>query len=156
MIGPCKACVKVLNYNDNDYFYNEANILLKCCHPNVSYLLGVCLETKHKLILLSFHGIDLKSCSLHDVLVSSRKLFAVEISSSQWKQIILGIIYYIHQKCGIIHNDIKEDNIVLEADAGQIKAVLIDFGKACFHGNGKKYTLLFDDRNLYIHTLLLT
>ena len=152
MVGPCKACVKVLKYEVSDYLYNEANLLLKLCHPNVSFLLGVCLESTHKLLLLSFHGYGFKSFSLHDVLVSSKKPFTLQISSSQWKQIILGIIsgiYYIHYKCDILHNDIKEDNIVLEINDGQFKAVLIYFGKACFIGNGKKYSLSLDDVTLY-------
>ena len=152
MVGPCKACVKVLKYEVSDYLYNEANLLLKCCHPNISFLLGVCLESKYKLILLSFHGNGFKSFSLHDVIVSSKNSFTLQISSLQWKQIILGIIsgiYYIHHKCDIIHNDIKEDNIVLDVNDGLFKAVLIDFGKACFHGNGKKYSLSLDDVNLY-------
>ena len=92
---------------------------------------------------------------MHNILISSQKLFAsLEISSTQWKQIILGItdgLHYIHEKCGILHNDLKEDNIVLEiVDKNQIKAVIIDFGKSCLIANGKNYLLSPDERKVYV------
>ena len=40
-------CVKILR-NFGSSFFIEVNILLKCCHKNVCYLLGVCLELRHK------------------------------------------------------------------------------------------------------------
>ena len=54
-VGPCKACIKILKYSSTKYFYSEANILFMLCHPNVSYLLGVCVE---RVIVLHFHGIN--------------------------------------------------------------------------------------------------
>ena len=151
-VGPLKACIKVFKYSIDDCFNNEANILMKCCHQTISYLFGVCLERRYKMMVLSFHGIDMQSYSLHRVLLSSSTSLSIEISSLAWKQIVLGVmsgIYYIHHKCGVIHNDIKEDNIILEVDKEQMKAVLIDFGKACLDGNGKKYNLSHEDKSIY-------
>ena len=96
------------------------------------------------MLVISIHHIgDFHSCSLHSVLLSTKKP-KVDITFVQWKRLVLGIIFginYIHEK-GIIHNDIKEDNIVLDIDHnGDFKAVLIDFGKACTDGFGKKYKL---------------
>ena len=63
-----------------------------------------------------------------------------DVASLPWKNIVKGIISgidYIHSKA-IIHNDLKEDNIVLESDQNeQIKTLIIDFGKACFDAFGK-------------------
>ena len=40
-------------------------------------------------------------------------------------------ITYMHEK-GYLHNDIKGNNIILDGTQnGDIKAVLIDYGKAC-------------------------
>ena len=69
-----------------------------------------------------------------------------------WKQVLYGIIsgvYYLHQKRSILHNDLKEDNILLEVENEQMKAIIIDFGKSCFDGNGKKYSLSHEDIKLY-------
>lgn len=149
--GPTKACMKVLRVGDS-HFINEANILSSCCHTNIIYLFGVCLLHRHKIIVLSFHGINNESFSLHSVLISKRKLLQFDVTTHQWNAVLLGLISgleYIHCKC-IIHNDIKEDNVVLELDPdNQIKAVLIDFGKACLEKFGKMYTLSSKDIELY-------
>ena len=154
-VGPNRACIKILRHTcigkSNEYFIREANILSLCCHPNVSFMFGICQQAIHKMLILSFHGIDSRSCSLHSVLLSKNRI-TLDISSIQWKRIVLGIIYgmnYIHDK-SIIHNDIKEDNVLLDIDHdGQLKAALIDFGKACRDGFGKKYTLSSEEIKEY-------
>ena len=57
-------------------------------------------------------------------------------------------LHYIHEK-SIIHNDIKEDNVVIDMADGEFNAIIIDFGKASLDGQGKKYTLTDSDRKLY-------
>ena len=114
-------------------FRVEGHILSKLCHPNVAYLHGVCIEGRHKIVL-AFHGMyDSMSYSLHSVLISSNSS-KPDISVAQWKVIVASIVAglsYLHEKCGILHNDLKEDNIVLQKqEIGKINGVIIDFGKA--------------------------
>ena len=147
-VGPVAACVKVSKVKIFDYsFIREANMLSSCCHPNVSYLLGVCNDARYKMLILSFHGISHQSFSLHSVLISSNRL---EIPSVKWnwKSILFGIINglsYIHSK-NILHNDIKEDNVVLE----ERKGIIIDFGKACYEKDGKRYVLSQVEKKKYM------
>ena len=149
-VGPMKLCVKVLRVSNTDNFYKEVNILSSLCHPNVCYLFGICKQAKHH-ILLSFHGIDSQSCSLHSVLLSRKKV-NLELASAQWKTVVLGIITglkYIHEK-SILHNDIKEDNILLDkCHDSTIRPVIVDFGKACLEGRGKRYNLTQEEIQLY-------
>lgn len=116
---------------------------MKLCHLNLAYLLGVCLEISHKMIVLAFHGIDSVSYSIHSILVSF-KPSKVDISFTQWKVIVAEIIsglYYLHEKCKILHNNVNEDNIVLHQENKKITDVIVDFGKACAIESGKKYSL---------------
>uniref|UniRef100_A0A1X7TUD5 Protein kinase domain-containing protein n=1 Tax=Amphimedon queenslandica TaxID=400682 RepID=A0A1X7TUD5_AMPQE len=75
-----------------------------------------------------------------------------EISVPQWKVIAAGIAFglnYLHEKCGILHNDLKEDNIVLQQEIDKINSVIIDFGKACMIENGKRYSLSKENKEIY-------
>lgn len=152
-VGPNKVCVKILRGSDssNAYFYSEINMLSKCCHPNVSYIIGICQQARHKMLILSFHGIDHNSFSIHSLLTSKSKA-NLDISIMQWRKIALGIISginYIHGN-GIIHNDIKEDNVLIDQDYNDCwKPVIIDFGKACLESSGKKYCLSKEEIEYY-------
>ena len=75
-VGPNKVCVKILRGSDssNTYFYSEINMLSKCCHPNVSYIIGICQQARHKMLILSFHGIEHNSFSIHSLLTSKRQI----------------------------------------------------------------------------------
>lgn len=68
-------------------------------------------------------------------------------NSSRWinilKQITTGL-NHMHTKYQVIHNDIKSDNICLASlftTVTCVRAVIIDFGKACDLTNGKSYKL---------------
>ena len=134
VVGPLDVCIKPGNqYRPS--FYNEANILSICCHTNVSYLHGVCLERRYPMLILKLN----KSQSLHSVLKHSTD----DISIAQWKLIITTMISglkYLHDQ-SILHNDIKEDNVMIEISTTQTKSVIIDLGKACLEKFGKMYHL---------------
>ena len=53
---------------------------------------------------------------------------------------ILEAVNELHSVYEVLHNDIKSDNIVLEADTSS-SVVIIDFGKACDVGKGKMFHL---------------
>ena len=149
VVGHFDTCVKFvrLGAQYKASFYNEANILSHCCHPNISFLLGICLEWKCPTLILAFHGDGDKSYTLHSVLKHSK----LDLTCTEWKLIIssaISGIKYLHEK-SIIHNDIKEDNITLTNIGHKIKSVVIDFGKACFVKNGKKYNLSAVEKRRY-------
>ena len=92
------------------------------------------------MLILSFHFMSNSvTHSLHSVLLSSKSC-KPEISISQWKYIVKGFtsgLHYIHEKCGIIHNNLKEDNIVLQQDNDNISV------------SSGKLALLDLERNIY-------
>ena len=48
---------------------------------------------------------------------------------------------HLHSKLKILRNDLKDDNIVLTLQSyTKLMAIIIDFGKACELGDGKRYS----------------
>ena len=67
-----------------------------------------------------------------------------------WENIVYTLcsaLNYLHNK-SILHNDIKANNVVMY-HSNSYMPVLIDFGKACFSDEAKKYALSKDERELY-------
>ena len=68
----------------------------------------------------------------------------VEMHKNGWQQVLLGCtsaLIYLRSK-DILHNDIKCDNILIETtESGSVRAILVDFNKACLSGEGRFYTL---------------
>ena len=67
------------------------------------------------------------------------------ISVAQWKVIVASIVAglnYLHEKCSILHNDLKHDNIVLQQENEEIN------GKAFYYWTWKKI-LSKENRELY-------
>ena len=62
---------------------------------------------------------------------------------------ILAGLEHLHSQCKVLHNDLKDDNIVLNQTSTQVGAVIVDFGKACKIGEGKRYSLTQEERKRY-------
>ena len=98
----------------------------------------------------------MQSYSIHSLLCEKgHDSQSLTLTQCDWKNIVVGassgLNYIIHStSCQtIIHNDIKEDNVVTETVFGVVKSVPIDFGKACLEKDGKKYFLSAADKNVY-------
>ena len=92
-IGCQKVCLKKFHSNSKfkPFFYSEVRILSLLCHFNLPWLHGVCDEPDCTIILMTLHlynGSDYKSLTIHKALISAD---FHQITSNNWKQIMLGI-----------------------------------------------------------------
>ena len=149
-----KVCIKVpKNPKGFSHFIHEANIISHFAHENLPYLFGVCL--KDHSIVMTYHNFKNKTITLHDALhPNSNTAILIQQLSSKWIGIVRQIINgcnCLHSKYKIIHNDLKCDNIVLTSQSASesIKAIIIDFNKACEVDKGKKYNLSNAEKEQY-------
>lgn len=148
-LGPLQVCAKVFRIAClcETAFCYEAVLLSVCCHANLPWLYGICLSPR--TIIQSYHSIEGRACSLHKALYHSGRNF----SSDNWMSILLGMasaVEYIHSK-GILHNDIKSDNIVLDSrQSDVVHNILIDFRKGCFIRDARLYKLTADEKRIYV------
>ena len=147
-------CIKAFRKRFNSALGIEAHLLSKCCHENLPWLYGVVTDNSLKLIVMSFHGNDGRSMSLHHLLhLQSQSQSSPTLSSEQAKTVVLGLISglkYLHNK-SILHNDVKSDNIVVQyiLPGASVKAILIDLGKGCYLSAAKKYHLSQKEQEEY-------
>ena len=150
-LGHYKTCVKVFKRNDNSAFCHEANILSNFIHPNLPYLFGVCVGDS-LAVVTSFHGFSDYSVTIHSALFSTSSKMARLLHGIDWKGIMVDILSgleHLHSQCKILHNDLKDDNIALSKTLSQIRAVIVDFGKACRISEGKYYSLTQEEKKRY-------
>jgi serine/threonine protein kinase len=108
-------------------FQNEAVALDRVRHPNVINRLGhgTAIDlggtTFHYIVLEYLPGGDMLALSRHQPLTIEKTLFYLE-------QVCSGLAH-AHQ-CGVIHRDIKPQNLLLAADKKVVK--IADFGVARF------------------------
>lgn len=149
------VCIKLLHAGDRykSLIYSECKILSELCHVNLPWVHGMCIDSSHTALVLSYHsycGDKNASVHIHDAL--NKKI--IKLSNSQWRQVLLGCIsalVYLKQK-NVLHNDIKSDNILIERlprKFAEVRGVLIDFNKACLSSDARKYTLSDQDKQYY-------
>jgi serine/threonine protein kinase len=106
-------------------FQNEAVALDRVRHPNIINRLGhgtaidLAGITFHYLVLEYLSGGDMGALCRHQPLSLSRALFYLE-------QVCAGLAHA--HECGVIHRDIKPQNLLLTADRETVK--IADFGVA--------------------------
>lgn len=150
-LGAMKVCVKVFKSDDKykALFCAEARILALLCHPNLPWLHAISDDTSKIAVMMTYHSYEGdKSLSVYDGLKKN-----VKICTSGWQQVLLGCtsaLIYLQSK-DILHNDIKCDNILIEStELGTVRAVLVDFNKACPSDSARFYTLSPADKRKYI------
>ena len=153
-LGPLKCCKKVHSSEPKflGFFYNELLMLKELCHENLPYLFGAYIrDDGQKSILMSLHLFTESGESMNIDGALSKDV--EQPLSLDWLCILhvcgsLSAIEYIHSK-QILHNDIKGNNVVIESLAHGLQPVLINFGKACYLKDGRKYNLSTEQRKRY-------
>lgn len=119
----------------------EAEILSKLSHPNIPFFFGN-LEGKTPGLLMEFKGDSTELCSR----TVSDASYHLDISCCDWQEIMRicsSTFAYIHGK-GILHNDIKTNNVLLTLKTTSWIPTVIDFGKATSIEAKEKYPPLTD------------
>ena len=122
------VAVKILKreFSENEefvrYFRNESRAIAVLSHPNIVKIFDVGYEHDLQYIVMEYiNGITLKECIEQKGMLQWRECVHYTIQ-------ILRALQLAHDR-GIIHRDIKPQNVMLLAD-GTIK--VMDFGIACF------------------------
>lgn len=122
------VAVKILKkeFSENEefvrYFRNESRAIAVLSHPNIVKIFDVGYEHDLQYIVMEYiNGIALKECIEQKGMLQWRECVHYTIQ-------ILRALQLAHDR-GIIHRDIKPQNVMLLAD-GTIK--VMDFGIACF------------------------
>lgn len=102
----------------SERFLREAKIVSRLVHPNIVSVFDVGIEGDHHFLSMEYiPGLDLKQARL-------------DLSLVRRIEVVKDIAKALHfaGKKGVVHRDVKPENIMLHADDG--RAVLMDFGIA--------------------------
>ncbi len=143
------VCVKMFRPSANQVTVrSEAAILCMLNSEYTPHCFGIC-EEKHAIVM-SYITLSGTPMNLHNFLTARPE--GISFNSALALQVLLDVsrgLLSIHAS-GVLHNDIKLDNIALGNSATRtLKAYIIDFGKACLTGNGRKYQLSPEQIALY-------
>jgi len=103
--------------SDIELFEQEVHILSSLRHPNVILYMGVCIDTKDKIIVMEF----MEKGSLHELL--RRESCSLDRIHKIAREIALGM-NYLHGE-NILHRDLTSKNILLSK---HMEAKVADFG----------------------------
>jgi serine/threonine protein kinase len=104
---------------EESWFRNEAKLLSRLKHPCLPLVYEYFEEGGSYFLVMDL----INGPSLRTKLQETGAIPTTQVL--QWAKDVLGALVYMHQK-GIIHRDIKPDNIRIDGD----KAFLVDFGLA--------------------------
>lgn len=143
-VGHRDVCAKVFRKGPvyTATFPIEACLLGKCCHENLPWLYGVYSDGPQKAIVMSLHTYQGAPTTIHKLLCDGCAV-SYDLDANVWNKLLLGIaqgVLYLHNS-GILHNDIKGDNVLVEKNVHGICSILTDLGKGCFLRNAKSYSL---------------
>lgn len=115
-------------------------------HPGLPLFFGVVTKNQPMQLVTQFHGEKNHSLTL------STAIRKKKMEKSSWLFILRKVIealHHVHRR-GVLHNDLKANNIVLEKRKDQWNPVVIDFGKARFITDPKPLmTLSESSQELY-------
>ena len=119
--------IKVLQRSKNDpkmreQFYNEAKIMSKLSHPNIVKYFNLTQNTQSEFLIMEYiQGLTLKQ------MIQTFGKMKEEEAQKYFTQ-ILDAIDYFHRETGLLHRDLKAENIMVNQKTNKIK--VIDFGLA--------------------------
>jgi len=119
--------------SDIELFEQEVNILSSLRHPNVILYMGVCIDTKDKIIVMEF----MEKGSLHELL--RKESLTLDKINKIAREIALGMTY-LHGE-DILHRDLTSKNILLSK---HMEAKVADFGLSkmkIFESQSTSYTM---------------
>ena len=102
-------------------------------HRGIPLLFSVVTKSEPLRLVTKFHGQKDKGLTLH------RAMRKEKLDKPCWLGILKNILEalgHIHS-CGILHNDLKSNNVIMEQREGEWNPVIIDFGKARFVSDPK-------------------
>ena len=122
---------RLKNINRIDRFKNEIEAIRNLSHPNILQLYDFDLTSEKPYLVTEY--CSGRSLAKAEPFWNNLPLKALEL----FQQICEGVAY-AHSK-GVIHRDIKPDNIFLRSENGL--AVIGDFGICCLEQDGTRITL---------------
>lgn len=95
-------------------------------HRGLPLLFGVITKSLPLRLITQFHGQNKSYSTLHKVIKKGT------LDKPSWLGILKKIIEALDHmhKAGVVHNNVKSNNVVLEKPGKQRNPVIIDFGKA--------------------------
>ena len=117
----CKVIQKDGNMNDAQSMSTEMEIMKRIRHRNIVSMYELYESTKCLWVILEL----VDGGDLHQYL-SSIDHFSETVAAKQMKMILNGI-HYLHN-CGVVHRDLKLDNLLLKGSGESAEVKIADFG----------------------------
>ena len=141
------VCIKIVKQSDLQQVLREAYFLhMAGGNKYVPHLFGVIKPLN--AIMMSYHQVEGAAISMYEAYCRERSW----MTASTWILHVISAaqaILHIHSR-NILHNDIKLDNFIFSTSSkSDIEPILVDFGKACFIGQGKSYNLSVSEKEEY-------
>ena len=113
-----------------DTLFDEVNILMKLVHPNIVQLFGLYEDKKNYIMVTEY-------CSGGELFerIQNTSSFS-EAKAAHYMRQILSCVHYLHSK-GIVHRDLKAENLLFENETDEANLKLIDFGVSTKFDSGK-------------------
>ena len=102
-------------------------------HRGLPLLFGVITKSLPLRLITQFHGESDSCTTLH------KEIKRKKLDKTSWHGILINVIKALNHMhdAGVIHNDLKSNNVVLEKREKEWNPVVIDFGKARHISNPK-------------------
>ena len=125
----------------------EASLMKQLDHPCFPYVYGICVQRKPFLLVLQFCNVEGKAYTLHRTLHSH----TLVLKNQEWFHVILQLLEALKvlHNSGLIHQDIKGDNILLTYKNTLFVPVIIDFGKCIRKQEASRKVLSKQEQETY-------
>ena len=138
----------------------HATILSRIRHPHICFLIGIQTTKEPFQLITSLYCIEGVSITVYDTFsvvntIGIKKQVVASIrpslTLSMWLVLLKNVaeaLEFIHSK-GIVHRDLKSDNVVIAKLGETIQGILIDFGKSNYVNKVSRYRLTDNEKKQY-------